>query len=179
MSGIKIGTHNGAFHCDEVLACSMLKLLPKFKDAVIIRSRDPKVLETCDIVADVGGIFDPITNRYDHHQKTFNETMASLNKGKWITKLSSAGLIYAHFGKDVIAQVVDTKDDQLIQRIYEKVYEKFIEEIDAVDNGISTHDGTPRYHGKLLLSLSEYSPNPIFVFETIKTWQRNYINYDF
>ena len=69
MSGIKIGTHNGAFHCDEVLACSMLKLLPKFKDAVIIRSRDPKVLETCDIVADVGGIFDPITNRYDHHQK--------------------------------------------------------------------------------------------------------------
>ena len=75
--------------------------------------------------------------------------MASLNKGKWITKLSSAGLIYAHFGKDVIAQVVDTKDDQLIQRIYEKVYEKFIEEIDAVDNGISTHDGTPRYHGKL------------------------------
>merc|ERR1712150_8195 len=29
---------------------------------------------------------------------------------------------------------------------YDKVYEKFLEEIDAVDNGISTHDGEPRYH---------------------------------
>ena len=28
-----IGTHNGHFHCDEVLACSMLKLLPEYKDA--------------------------------------------------------------------------------------------------------------------------------------------------
>lgn len=32
-----IGTHDGKFHCDEVLACSMLKLLPEYKDAEIIR----------------------------------------------------------------------------------------------------------------------------------------------
>ncbi len=25
----KIGTHNGSFHCDEVLACSMLRVLPR------------------------------------------------------------------------------------------------------------------------------------------------------
>ena len=37
MSTIKIGTHNGCFHCDEVLACYMLKLLPEYKDAQIIR----------------------------------------------------------------------------------------------------------------------------------------------
>lgn len=40
----KIGTHNGMFHCDEALACFMLKLLPEYKDAEIVRSRDPKVL---------------------------------------------------------------------------------------------------------------------------------------
>ena len=32
-----IGTHDGKFHCDEVLACSMLKLLPEYKDAEIVR----------------------------------------------------------------------------------------------------------------------------------------------
>lgn len=62
---LKIGTHNGAFHCDEVLACAMLKKLPKYQDAEIIRSRDPKVLDTCDIVVDVGGVYDPKTHRYD------------------------------------------------------------------------------------------------------------------
>ena len=28
-----IGTHSGLFHCDEVLACYMLKVLPEYKDA--------------------------------------------------------------------------------------------------------------------------------------------------
>ena len=28
-----IGTHSGSFHCDEVLACYMLKVLPEYKDA--------------------------------------------------------------------------------------------------------------------------------------------------
>ena len=33
----KIGTHNGTFHCDEVLACFMLKQLPEYKNAEIVR----------------------------------------------------------------------------------------------------------------------------------------------
>jgi uncharacterized UPF0160 family protein len=37
---MKIGTHNGVFHCDEALACAILKTLPRFKDAKIIRTRD-------------------------------------------------------------------------------------------------------------------------------------------
>ena len=28
-----IGIHSGTFHCDEALACFMLKLLPEYKDA--------------------------------------------------------------------------------------------------------------------------------------------------
>ena len=28
---VKIGTHNGTFHCDEVMACYLLKLLPEYK----------------------------------------------------------------------------------------------------------------------------------------------------
>lgn len=32
-----IGTHNGQFHCDEALACFMLKRLPEYQNAEIIR----------------------------------------------------------------------------------------------------------------------------------------------
>lgn len=39
----KIGTHSGCFHCDEALACFMLKQLPIYENAEIIRSRDPEV----------------------------------------------------------------------------------------------------------------------------------------
>jgi len=54
----KIGTHNGAFHCDEALACAILRTLPEFRDSEIVRTRDPKLLDTCDVVVDVGGVFD-------------------------------------------------------------------------------------------------------------------------
>lgn len=39
----KIGTHNGVFHCDEALACYMLKQLPEYSEAEIIRTRDSSV----------------------------------------------------------------------------------------------------------------------------------------
>lgn len=39
----KIGTHSGVFHCDEALACFMLKKLPEYRDADIVRTRDLKV----------------------------------------------------------------------------------------------------------------------------------------
>jgi hypothetical protein len=64
-----IGTHSGTFHCDEVLACCMLKQLPEYGDAEIIRTRDENVLKTCDIVVDVGGKYEPASHRYDHHQR--------------------------------------------------------------------------------------------------------------
>ena len=63
----------------------------------------------------------------------------------WMTKLSSAGLVYLHFGHRVISQILSTKDDDdVTNKIYNKVYENFIEEIDAIDNGISQNDEEPR-----------------------------------
>ena len=52
-----------------MLACALLKLLPQYEDAVIKRTRDPVLLDTCDVVVDVGGIYDPSKHRYDHHQR--------------------------------------------------------------------------------------------------------------
>lgn len=76
MDTMKIGTHSGVFHCDDAMACFMLKCLPKFKDAEIIRSRDESVLKDCDVVVDVGGVYDHATQRYDHHQRGFTETLS-------------------------------------------------------------------------------------------------------
>lgn len=75
---MKIGTHSGTFHCDEALACFMLKCLPTYKDAEIVRSRDREVLKDCDIVVDVGDVYDHSAKRYDHHQKGFTETLSSI-----------------------------------------------------------------------------------------------------
>lgn len=86
----RVGTHNGSFHCDEALGCFMIRLTNKFLNAEIVRSRDPKVLETLDAVLDVGGVYDPARDRYDHHQKGFNEVFGH----GFSTKLSSAGLVY-------------------------------------------------------------------------------------
>jgi hypothetical protein len=66
-----IGTHSGAFHADEVLSCIMLKFTNMFKDSIISRSRNPEIHKHNNVLVDVGGIYDPNTHRYDHHQKEF------------------------------------------------------------------------------------------------------------
>ncbi len=35
-------------------------------------------------------------------------------------------------------------EDQLIEELYNSSYSSFVEEVDAVDNGISDRDGAPR-----------------------------------
>ena len=36
------------------------------------------------------------------------------------------------------------EDDPVTDIIYDKVYENFVEEIDAIDNGVNQYDGEPR-----------------------------------
>lgn len=128
---LRICTHSGTFHADESLAVFMVKLLPKFKNAEIIRSRDSSVWDSSDIVIDVSGKYDG-KKYFDHHQREFAETFSDSFK----TKLSSAGLIYKHFGKDILKEVL-TVDERYIDILYLKVYKEFIEALDANDNGIS------------------------------------------
>ncbi|CED82380.1 Predicted metal-binding protein [Phaffia rhodozyma] len=131
-----IGTHSGTFHCDEALAVFMLKLLPQYKDASVVRTRDPATLDTCDIVVDVGGVYDESVHRYDHHQRGFTEVFGQ----GFNTKLSSAGLVYKHFGKDILSQVTSVPvSDPSIQTLHLKLYEAFIEAIDGIDNGVSQY----------------------------------------
>ncbi|KAI1105115.1 metal-dependent protein hydrolase [Jackrogersella minutella] len=135
-SGVKIGTHNGHFHADEALAVYMLRLLPTYANSSLVRTRDPAVLETCHTVVDVGGEYDASRNRYDHHQRTFGTTFPGRP-----TKLSSAGLVYMHFGKAIVAQELQkAEDSDEVGVLWNKLYESFVEALDAHDNGISAYD---------------------------------------
>lgn len=136
--GVLIGTHNGHFHADEALAVHMLRMLPTYASSSLVRTRDPAVLETCHTVVDVGGEYDAARNRYDHHQRGFATTFPSRP-----TKLSSAGLVFLHFGRDIIAQRLGggkTPDSPEVQLLHGKIYESFVEALDAHDNGIAVYD---------------------------------------
>lgn len=139
-----IGTHNGTFHCDEALAVYLLRLTNEYAGADLKRTRDPATLDTCTIVVDVGGVYDEAKQRFDHHQRGFTEVFGH----GFNTKLSSAGLVYKHFGKEIIANLLKTTvDDARIEILWLKLYKEFIEAIDAIDNGISQYptDVPPRY----------------------------------
>jgi hypothetical protein len=66
-----IGTHSGAFHADEVLSCTLLKYTNEFHNSVIVRSRNTEINKLTHVLVDVGGVYDPLTYRLDHHQKEF------------------------------------------------------------------------------------------------------------
>ncbi|XP_075668274.1 uncharacterized protein LOC142638151 [Castanea sativa] len=147
----RVGTHNGSFHCDEALGCFMIRLTDKFSNAEIVRSRDTQVLEGLDAVLDVGGVYDPSRDRYDHHQKGFDEVFGH----GFSTKLSSAGLVYKHFGKEIIAKELQVDEEHPnVHRLFLAIYKSFMEAIDAVDNGINRYDTDkpPRYVNNTHLS---------------------------
>jgi len=153
-SALYIGTHDGSFHCDEVFAISMLKCLPEYADATVVRTRNPDVLAQCNIVVDVGAVYDPATHRYDHHQREFTGVMPNYN-----TKLSSAGLVFKHFGNSVLSSIVahsvpttDASHSRLVGILQDKVYKGFVEHIDAIDNGIAVAEGEIKYHISTTLS---------------------------
>ncbi|KAG0612978.1 hypothetical protein M758_6G067100 [Ceratodon purpureus] len=159
-----VGTHNGTFHCDEALGCFMIRLTDKFADAEIVRTRDQKVLETLDAVLDVGGVYDPENDRYDHHQRGFDEKFGH----GFVTKLSSAGLVYKHFGQEIVAKELGLKQDHPdVQRVFLAVYKSFMEAIDGIDNGINLYDTDkpPRYANDTHLSARVGRLNPDWMDE--------------
>ncbi|EFI28618.1 GAMM1 protein [Coprinopsis cinerea okayama7 len=138
----KIGTHNGTFHCDEALAVFLLKQTATYASADVVRTRDPAILDGCDIVVDVGAVYDAEKLRFDHHQRGFTDV---------------------HFGQEIIANRLNAApDDPKVKYVWLKVYRDFIEALDAIDNGISQYptDIQPRYRNKTDLSSRVGSLNP-------------------
>jgi len=115
---MKAVTHNGDFHSDDIFGSALLRIV--FEDIEIVRSRDESVIESADIVFDVGGVFDPSRRRFDHHQ---NGGAGSRQNG---IPYASFGLLWKEYGENVcgnkdVMQAIDTK---------------LVTPIDAVDNGV-------------------------------------------
>lgn len=111
------GTHNGAFHADEVTACALLIVTQLIDKDKIIRTRDHTKLQTCDYVCDVGGIYDPDKHLFDHHQADYT--------GQW----SSAGMILQYL----------RSTGHLSNEEYHFLNHSLIQGVDAHDNGVELH----------------------------------------
>ncbi|WCK53178.1 MYG1 family protein [Aneurinibacillus sp. Ricciae_BoGa-3] len=124
---MKLGTHNGPFHADEVFATAFL--LNLYEDAEIIRTRKEDILQTCDIVYDVG------RGKYDHHtrDKEYRENEIPY---------AASGLIWRDFGREILRK--EGVDDPAVEEeFFNEVDEVFIQPLDALDNGINIEKSMP------------------------------------
>ena len=137
---MKIAVHNGKFHADDCLAVYFLHNTNEFKDAEVVRTRDQTVIDQCDVVCDVGGVYDHEKRRYDHHQLGFNITYPGKN-----IILSSCGLVFMHYGKEIITNILKKKNmtipESTFPMVIDMLYERYVKEIDAIDNGVSMVPG--------------------------------------
>lgn len=116
----RVGTHNGRFHADEVMATAILK---EIFDIELIRTRDEAKLKELDIVYDVGG------GKFDHHD-TFKECREDG------IPFASCGLIWREFGRRVIRFMDPSIEEEEVEAAFTYVDKFLIKGIDALDNGV-------------------------------------------
>jgi len=115
---MKICTHSGGFHADEVFAVAALLLL--FPDSDVVRTREKSELAHCDACVDVGGVHNPAKNLFDHHQE------GGAGKGEHGIPYSSFGLVWKTYGEKLCGSA----------EIAKKIEQEIIEPIDANDVGV-------------------------------------------
>ena len=112
MNDKTIATHNGNFHADDVFSIAALKsIFPSFK---LIRTRDLELIAKADIVIDVGGEYDPDTDRFDHHQR------GGAGERENGIPYSSFGLIWQKYGLEICQgnqDVANSLDASLVSNI--------------------------------------------------------------
>lgn len=129
---LSIATHNGPFHADDVMAVGLLRTFVD-ANATVDRSRDPDRWAVADVVVDVGGVFDVATQRFDHHQASYDGPR------------SSAGM--------VLDWLVET---ERIGRLFgESLRYGVMEYIDGVDNGRTRPDPTVPCFPRIIGALNE------------------------
>ncbi|MFA6177431.1 MAG: MYG1 family protein [Candidatus Paceibacterota bacterium] len=117
----KLVTHNGSFHADDIFAAAILSIFLEKKGETfeIIRTRDEGIIKGADYIFDVGGIYDPEQNRFDHHQ------VGGAGKRVNGIEYSSCGLVWKKFGLELCGS----------QKSVVSLDERLFAPIDAGDNG--------------------------------------------
>lgn len=124
-SSVLLVTHNGSFHADDIFACATLSLMleKKNENFEIIRTRDKEIINSGDYIFDVGEIYAPEKNRFDHHQK------GGAGKRDNGIEYSSFGLVWKKFGEELCGSL----------EIANRVDKRIVQQIDANDNGIDLY----------------------------------------
>ena len=133
---MRLITHDGSFHADDVLAYTVLAGIPRFSNARLIRTRDEHVIASADmgdIVFDVGFEFDPVRNRFDHHMRgkpLRDETLEGVR-----IPYSSVGLVWRFFGEEyLLSNFPDV--EPVIDRVWDEIDRTLMIPTDMTDNGI-------------------------------------------
>lgn len=107
---LTVGTHSGTFHADDVLAFSLIRTFVD-EDATVVRTRDRETLDGCDIVVDVGGVFDPDALRFDHHQGSYRGPRSSAGMVlDWLESAGKVGPELAAYLRDRVVEYIDAVD---------------------------------------------------------------------
>jgi uncharacterized UPF0160 family protein len=111
---MRVATHDGSFHADDVFAVAALTLLNGDDGIEVVRTRDRDVLATADLRVDVGFRDDPATGDFDHHQRGFDRARANG------VGYASFGLIWDHYGTRIAGgdrEIADVVDASLVQTV--------------------------------------------------------------
>ena len=135
-NGMKIVTHDGYFHTDDLFAVASFLL--QYPEALITRTRDEVIIRDADTAVDVGQIYDPTTLRFDHHQK---EGAGKRENG---IPYASFGLVWKHLGEELAGGECEA----------EIIEERMVMAIDALDNGVEICHGV--FEGVSSYTLTDY-----------------------
>lgn len=125
-----IGTHSGVFHADDAFAVCVLEGCPEFADLDIVRTRDVEKLDMCEVVVDVGDVYDHAARRYDHHQREG----APAPRANGIP-YSGFGLVWRHFGRRWLETQYPMNDE--VELVWDRVDRVLVQPTDAADCGHS------------------------------------------
>lgn len=106
-SSMRVVTHSGPFHADEVFGCALLRVFLG-REVELSRTRDPAAIAQADIAIDVGGEYDDSRGRFDHHQRSYTGPLSSA--GMVLRWLEERGQISASFAAQLRADWVDYID---------------------------------------------------------------------
>jgi uncharacterized UPF0160 family protein len=109
---MKVATHSGSFHADDVFAIAALAMLGE--PIEIVRTRDTQAMAACDVRVDVGFADDPATGDFDHHQR------GGAGERPNGVRYASFGLVWREYGARLCggdAEVADRVDRSLVQAV--------------------------------------------------------------
>lgn len=141
---MKVITHSGTFHADDVFAFVVLRAALGHFD--FVRTRDAALIESADLVFDVGGIYDPDKGRYDHH-------MRDLPRRTDGTPYSSVGLVWRDYGRAALSRLMPGIEETAVGPVWRDIDGSFILSIDQADNGVASINP-----GHLALLIEAFNP---------------------